>query len=460
MSGPKFTGTVAKYPARFALGAYVALIAAGAGLLSLPVCHTNGARPLTFLDALFTATSAVCVTGLSVRSTGHDLSLVGQVVLLMLVQLGGIGIITVTTLLTFGARKGPGTRHRLAISEALGSRPTDDARWVVRTVIWTVLGIEGLGFLVLLARNLTDMGMAPAAWHALFHAVSAFCNAGFSLYDDNLVRYRTDAVVNLTVCGLIITGGIGFPVWLEVSRAIRSQGWRWSRDLSLHTRLVLLGTAGLLVFGTVSFLVLEQDNALAGLSWYEQVLPAFFHSTTCRTAGFNTVEVARLTNATLFISILLMMIGAAPCSTGGGFKVSTMMVLGVLSRDKLRGYDTARVARRTIPEQIIDRSIAAVLLFTLIIVVGLTVLLAMEDAVRPDHISHRRFLSCLFEIVSALGTVGLSMGLTTELGDGGRILLIVLMFIGRLGPISLFIAVSRTRRDTRLEYAKEDVLIG
>ncbi|MCA9053906.1 MAG: hypothetical protein KDA75_08715 [Planctomycetaceae bacterium] len=461
MAGPRFTGAVAKYPARFALAAYVGLIVVGALLLMAPVCHADPERPFSPLDALFTSTSAVCVTGLVVRSTGNDLSMLGQGVVLGLIQLGGIGIITVTTLLSFGDRRGGGgVRQQLAISEALGSRPTDDARWVVRTVVGSVLAIEGLGWLLLFIRNLADMTAADAAWHALFHSVSAYCNAGFGLYDDSLMQYESDVLVNLTIAALIILGGIGFPVMLDVYRGIRERGWNWFEDLSLHTKLVLWGTAGLLIVGTASFLFLERHNSLEDLPWPDRLLAAFFHSTSCRTAGFNTVEIAGLTNAMLFVSLLLMMIGASPCSTGGGFKVSTMMVLGILSRDKLRGFTNVRFARRTISEALIDRAVAAVLLFTLIAGVGLTTLLAVEQTGVPHTDSKGLFLDAMFEVVSALGTVGLSTGLTTQLGDGGRTLLIVLMLIGRLGPISLFVAVSRTRRDLRLDYAKEDVLIG
>jgi trk system potassium uptake protein TrkH len=460
MSTPRFTGAVSKYPARFALGAYLALIVAGALTLRLPIAHADPARPFSFLDAMFTSTSAVCVTGLAVRSTGNDLSQFGQGVLLVLIQLGGIGIITVTTLLSFGDRPTGGVRQKLAITETLGSRPSDDARWVVRTVIGSVLAIELLGWLLLFLRNTADMPLADAAWHGLFHSISAFCNAGFGLFDDSLVRYQSDVLVNLTICALIITGGIGFPVMLDVYRGIRVHGRRWYRDLSLHSKLVLMGTAGLLVAGTAAFLFLERDNSLAGLPYSQRVLTAFFHSTTCRTAGFNTVDIAGLTNAMLFVSILLMMIGACPCSTAGGFKVSTMMVLGVLARDKLRGYERVQFARRTLSEELIDRAASAALLFTLIIGVGLTVLLAIEQSSVPHTDSKGLFLEGMFEVASALGTVGLSTGLTTKLGDGGRWLLIVLMLIGRLGPISLFVAVSRVRRDQRLAYAKEDVLIG
>lgn len=461
MSTPRFIGNAVKYPARFALVGYSTLILTGALLLLLPACHADLQRPFSFLDALFTSTSAVCVTGLSVRSTGNDLTLWGQAVVLGLIQLGGFGIITVTTLVSLGGGRGPsGIRGQLALSETLGSRSSDDPRWVVRSVVAWVLAIEGVGFLILFVRNLADMPAANAAWHALFHSISAFCNAGFGLYDDSLVRYRNDAVVNLTICPLIILGGIGFPVLLEVNRGIRERGWKFFRDLSLHTKFVLWGTGFLLLIGTVSFLLLERDNALGGLSWSEQILAAFFHSTTCRTAGFNTVDIGRLTDAMLFVSILLMLVGAAPCSTAGGFKVSTMMVLAVVSREKIRGYEAVRTAKRTLSEELIDRAVAVVMLFLTMVGLGLTALMAVEHSGVSHAASGGQFIESLFEVVSALCTVGLSTGLTGHLDEGGRILLILLMLVGRLGPFSLFVAVSRVRRDVRLNYAKEDVLIG
>lgn len=460
MAVPRFTGAVVKYPARFALGAYPALIALGAALLLLPVCQADRDHPLTALEALFTATSAVCVTGLSVRSVGHDLSFAGQAVVMALIQLGGIGIITVTTLATFGRRRGGRVRDRLAVAQTLGSRPTDDARWVVRTVVLTVLLFEGIGFGLLFMRNLADQPAGEAAWHALFHSVSAFCNAGFGLHDDSLMRFRNDVLVNLTVCGLIIAGGIGFPVLLDLYRSIRSVGRDWSREISLNTRLVLTGTFGLLALGTIAFLLLERENTLKGMPFDQQLLVSFFHSTTCRTAGFNTVSVPALTNAMLFVSILLMMVGAAPCSAGGGFKVSTLMVLSTLAWDRIRGYEQTQFSRRAISEQNIDRAVAVVLLFVLLLCLGLTALLAIEQSRTPHSAGETLFLDAMFEVSSALCTVGLSTGVTPELGQSGHVLLIVLMIIGRLGPISIFVAVSRTARDPRLTYAKEDVLIG
>lgn len=456
----KVTGAVTKYPARFALAAYLLLILAGALALLLPVCHADSARPFSLLDATFMSTSAVCVTGLSVRSVEHDFSLIGQVVLLGLVQLGGIGIITVTTLATLGIVRRGGLRRTLAVAETLGSRPTDNVAWVLRTAMLIALSAEALGFIVLFLRNLVDMSPGHAAWHALFHAVSAFCNAGFTLSDSGLMAYQSDLAFNLTIGLLIIVGGIGFPVWLELARRHVHRRRRELQTLSLHTRLVLLGTAGLLVTGMLSVLLLESDNVLEGRGWGDRLLIAFFHSTSCRTAGFHTVDLTQFTAATLFISVVLMTIGASPCSTGGGLKVTTMMVLGLLSWNRIRGFRNPQFAYRRISEDLIDRSVAVVLLYLLVAVVALTAVLSVEATDLPHAKSRGDSLDALFEVVSALSTVGLSSGFTAECSETARVLLIILMIFGRLGPISIFIAISRSRRDTRIEYAREDVLIG
>lgn len=458
----RITGAALKYPARAGFVAYLSFIAVGTVVLLLPVCHAEDRPPLTPVQAAFTATSAVCVTGLTVRSTPHDLSLVGQVVVLLLFQIGGIGILTITTYATIAMRRQRGLRQQLTVLQTVGARPTDDLSWVLRKVLITVLTVEGIGFAILTARNLMEPEMpAPdAVWHAAFHSVSAFCNAGFALHDDSLVPYQGDLTVNLTIAALIIIGGVGSPVWVDLRRNW-AQPWRnlWG-SLTLHTRLVLFGTVGLLAIGTLAFLALEQRNVLADLPLGKQLLVCFFQSTTCRTAGFNTVDTASLTNASLFVSMLLMVIGAAPCSTGGGFKVSTAMVLAAVARSKFQGLQRTRFGHRTISEENIDRSLAAVMLFALVGVAALTILLTMEQARFPHAETRGSFLGAAFEVVSALGTVGLSMGMTTELSDGGQLLLMLLMFIGRLGPISVFVVLSRARRETRVAFPKEEVLIG
>lgn len=456
---PKFTGAVAKFPARAAILSYLAVIALGTGLLSTPLCHAEGRTPFSFLDAAFTATSAVCVTGLTVRSTGHDLSFAGQLVVLVLIQSGGIGIMTFTTFGTLQLGRGYGLRERLAVANTLGSRPRDDLRWVLGNVLLIVVLLEGIGFALLALRNLADFPLGEALWHALFHSVSAFCNAGFALHDDSLVRYHDSYSVNAIVGSLIVVGGLGFPVLLDLRRRFLPGG-AGSERLSLHTKIVLLGTALFLVLGAAAFLVLESENALAGRSWSQRIVVSVFQSITARTAGFNTLEIAGLTNATLFVLILLMTIGAGPCSTGGGFKVSTVVVLTLLAWAKFRGLKRVHFARRTVAAQTVEQSAAAVLVFAGIGILGLLGLLVIGQREMPHAAAAGVFLDASFEVVSALGTVGLSTGLTAELSEAGRVFLIGLMFVGRLGPLTVFVALSRSAAEQQIDYPSEDVLIG
>ncbi len=432
----------------------------GSFLLALPICQNNSANPLGPVDAVFTATSAVCVTGLTVVSTGHDLSWVGQVVVLLLIQLGGIGIISVTTMVTLSMGARQGLRQRSLLADTLGAGAEPDLKWVLTHVIRFTLLLEACGAVVLTIRFLFDHSPGTAVWHAVFHSISAFCNAGFSLNDDSLTRYQGDPVVNLTVMALVIIGGIGYPVMIDLLRN-RHGPWsdRWA-GLTLHSKMMLVGTAILLTLGMVSVLILEWDGVLKDMSWPRRMLVAAFHSVTCRTAGFNTLDVGSLTNATLFISLLLMVVGAGPCSTGGGFKVSTLAVLVLRSWSTFRGNTRVHVAHRTLPERVVDRAIATALLFTVVSITALTVLLVLEQSEQPHAQSQGLFMDGLFEVVSALGTVGLSAGMTPHLTAVGRLIIITLMFIGRLGPITVFAALSRDSREQVIEFAAEEILIG
>jgi trk system potassium uptake protein TrkH len=459
---PKLTGSLVQYPARVSFVWYLGLIALGAVVLWLPVCHANRDRPISGVEAAFTATSATCVTGLTVRSTRFDYSPVGQAVILLLIQFGGIGIMTVTTFVMFHLGSRQSLRDRLVLTETLGADAQTDLRWILRRVILLTFSIEAVGFAVLAIRNLfdTSLGWVDKFWHALFHSVSAFCNAGFALHDDSLVRYRDDPVVNFTIMGLIVIGGIGFPVILDVWRNFRGP-WpdRWKR-LHLHSKTMLLGTAALVLLGTAVFLVLEWDGVLKGVDPTAWPMAALFHSVTCRTAGFNTVEVSKLTNAMLFVSILLMAIGAGPGSTAGGFKVSTMMVLVYRAWATFRGNAKINVFRRTIPESTADRAVATLALFTVVAILALTTLLVIEQSSAAHADGSDPFLDALFEVVSALATVGLSTGLTNNLTTAGQWIVIVLMFLGRLGPITVFAALSRGERKSPIEYPNEEPLIG
>ena len=459
---PRLAGSLIKYPARVSLAWYLGLIVLGSALLSHPLCRMEDKQPISLLDAVFTATSATCVTGLAVRSTGHDFSPLGQTVILVLIQLGGIGIMTVTTMLTFQLGGRAGLRERQIVTETLGAGNERDVRPLVkRVVIWT-LSIEAIGFVLLAIRNLFDksLSFADKLWHALFHSISAFCNGGFGLFDDSLVRYQSDVLVNLTICGLIIAGGIGFPVMADIRRNWEGEWKDMWKKLLIHTKVMLIGTVALLLVGMISFLVIEWGGVLENKTWWEKGLISFFNSTTCRTAGFNTVQINKLTNATLFTMLLLMMIGAGPCSTGGGFKVSTFMTLVLNAWTTFKGGTRINLFRRTIAPQMVAKATATLLLFVIVATVALTLMLVMEQSHIPHAASQGLFMEVLFEVISALGTVGLSTGITSELNTGARWVIILLMIIGRLGPISVLLAISRSQREQSLEFPYESPLIG
>ncbi|MAT69790.1 MAG: hypothetical protein CMJ58_09725 [Planctomycetaceae bacterium] len=463
MAVPSFSGSLAKYPARASFAWYAGLVTLGALLLRLPMCRGSAAATrINILDAIFTSTSAACVTGLAVRDTGSDFSFIGQLVILGMIQLGGIGIMTVTTftLLNLGTRTS--LRHRNVIAETLGADERTDLRWVLRNVIITTFVCEAIGWLLLSLRFAFAQGkdFGHAIWSGLFHSVSAFCNAGFSLYSNSLTYYSDDPIVCGVVIALVVIGGLGFPVILDIFRHWKQPwGELWVK-LSMHSKVMLIGTAALLAFSTVGIFLLEIDGVLAELPWWQKPIVAAFHAVSCRTAGFNTIDVATLSNATLFVSILLMLVGAGPCSTAGGFKVSTLMVLALHAWTRFRGGTHINFARRSIPSEAAGRATAVAMLFTVVMVVALTALLVIEQHSIPHRESKGLFMDALFETASALGTVGLSTGMTEQLSHAGRLIIIILMFLGRLGPISVFAAISSIEQRHTLEYEHEEPLLG
>jgi trk system potassium uptake protein TrkH len=456
----EYTGPLVQHPARVSSVWYLGLIVSGATLLQLPACGVSERDPISWLDAAFTATSAACVTGLAVRSTGQDFSWLGQLVILILIQLGGIGIMTVTTYVTFQLGGRQSLRHRMILSDTLGAGEAPDLRSVLRRVLRLTLLVEGAGIVILTIRFLFDYSPAEALWHGTFHTVSAFNNAGFGLHDDSLTRYQSDWIVNLTVIALVMIGGIGYPVILDVMRH-RHEPWRemWEH-FTLHSKVMLVGTAFLVTLGAASVLVLEWDGVLAEMPWHTAPLAALFHSVSTRTAGFNTVDLAAMNNATLFITMLLMMVGAGPGSTGGGFKVTTLVLLAARAWSSFHGYSRVNMFRRTVPHEAINRAVSTALIFSIIAVAALVVLLVAEQSQISHGRSEKLFLDAAFESISALATVGLSTGLTTRLTNPGQMVIIALMFIGRLGPITVFAALARTQREHKVEYVHDAPLFG
>lgn len=442
------------------VASFAALILTGAVLLALPFASAT-ASPVSPLDALFTATSATCVTGLVVVDTGSRFSAAGQTVVLLLIQLGGLGIMTFAIFFALLLGRRISFRDRLVIQDSLHHSPTKEIRELVGYILAFTLSVEGVGALLLWLRWRGDFGAARAAWLGVFHAVSAFCNAGFSLFPDSLTRYRGDALVNLVVPVLIVIGGLGFLVSMELKEqaTARLRGRR-THPLSLQAKLVLTVTGWLLAAGFLGFLALEWRNLLAGMPLGEKLLAAWFQSVTPRTAGFNTVAYGHAASATLFFTVLLMFVGGSPGSTAGGIKTTSLGLLLGLVRARWRGRGRAMIYRRTIPHAAMDRALSVTLLSWVLISVVLMLLLVTEQGAGPHDPAAPRFLALLFEAVSAFGTVGLSTGLTASLTSAGKGLVILLMFVGRLGPLTVALAAGQREERGRFRYAEENVMIG
>jgi trk system potassium uptake protein TrkH len=432
---------------------------AGTVLLSLPVAQAG--EPVSLLDALFTAASAVCVTGLTVVDTGTRFSPFGQAVVLALIQVGGLGLMTFAVFVGVVLGRKVAFTDRMVIQDSMHHTPKAGVRRLVRYVLTFTLAVEAAGAAFLWLRFRGQFPAGEAVWQSVFHSISAFCNAGFGLLPDNLVRYRGDPLVNLAITGLIVVGGLGFLVNMEVWDLFRAR-LRGGRAplLTLQARLVLVVSAALLAAGTAGFLLLEQDNVLRGLPLGERLLASWFQSVTPRTAGFNTIDYGQVSSDTLFFTIFLMFVGASPGSTGGGIKTTTFGLLVALVIARWRGRGRASVFRRTIPHAVMDRALLVALLAWALVSLAIGLLVFTETHGVPFRAAEPRFVALTFEAVSAFGTVGLSTGITASLGAGSKLVLVALMFVGRVGPLTLVLAVGPRQERGRFRYAEENVMVG
>lgn len=444
------------YPARSSVLGFLVLILSGTALLSLPQAST-GYR-LSLVDALFTATSAACVTGLAVVDTGTALSYFGQAVVLGLIQVGGLGIMTVSTLLLMVAGRQPGFMHRGVVQDTFTHRGDWGAGGIIREVIQVVLVVETTGILLLFFFFSRDFSHGEALYMALFHSVSAFCNAGFCLFSDSLISYRENWGVILTISVLIIAGGLGFLVLSELwkTRPMRRHQWR---RVSLHTKLAVSSTVILILAGTLLVGLIEWHNTLGPLSLGGKLMGAFFQSITTRTAGFNTLPVAHLANQTLYLFMLLMFIGGCPGSCAGGVKTTTAASIFIMAAARLGGNRYPTIYSRTIPNRTIWKAINVVMLGGLVISVALSLILASELGGLSHDESRGKFVELFFEVVSAFGTVGLSADVTPSLSIYGKLIITLVMFIGRLGPLAIGVTISRGKR-ARYFYAEENIMVG
>ena len=457
-------------PTRTVVLSFAAVIAAGTLLLSLPVSAAPG-RAIRVIDALFMAASATCVTGLAVFDIGTELSLFGQLVLLGCIQVGGLGLMTFTTvfLVTTGRRLAIG--DRVALTSSFHHSATDSLARLIRYIVLGTLAAEAAGAALLSLHWIREgrfAGVADTVYHAVFLSISAFCNAGFGLASDSLTGFRDDPVVVVVISLLIVFGGIGFLVSVEVARWLQERVGRvLSRNgvvprvrLSVHAKLALTTTAALLILGTPAFFLLEREGALAGMRAPMAWLNAWFCAVTPRTAGFNTVSYAQLGGSTILLTMVLMIIGASPGSTGGGIKTTTFGLLVAYAVSRWRGHTRLHLFNRTVSQESVDKASAVVISAVGLLVVACMVLVVTETGGPRGENEDQRLVWLIFEAISAFGTVGLSMGATSQLTDIGKLIIVGVMFAGRVGPLTLALAIARRRRRAQYRYAEENVMIG
>lgn len=444
-------------PQLIALSFAVAILVGGL-LLTLPITHglnpDGTRRSVNFLQALFTSTSALCVTGLNVIDPARDFNRLGQVIIMLLIQLGGLGIITFGTSFALIARRRVNFTERIRLAQQVSALSAGDVLPLIRNIFLYTFVIEGAGAVLMLPDFVQREGWGRGLFYAVFHSISAFNNAGFALYSDNLMGFTGDPLVSLVVALLIILGGMGFLVQLNVvGHLLHPRRHR----LMVHSKLVLTMMGVLLLLGTLAYLILEWNNprTLGPLGFGTKLLASFFQSVTTRTAGFNTLDYGAMGLSTLFISILLMFIGANPGGTGGGIKTSTFYVMMASAWSMVRGRRDTTLFHRRIDTETVLRAMTVGLLS--IGLVNVMFLLLLIFNTRQDVL----FINLFFEAVSAFGTVGLSMNTTPLLNPDQHIVLILLMFLGRIGPLTFAVAFSRPEGRDLVRYpAEKDILIG
>lgn len=432
-------------PTRWLSIGFLVIALIGGCLLSLPIASENGS--LSFLDALFTATSAVCVTGLTVVDTASQFSLFGELIILFLIQIGGLGFMTFAVLIAVFLGKKLGLKDRLLIQESTRSISSSDLVRLIFKILLIAFSLELLATLILTFHWYSQMGWGNAFYYGLFHAISAFNNAGFALWLNNLIPFVSDPVVNTTISLLFILGGIGFPVILDVWK---KRSWK---KLSLNSKIALISTLYLIIAGILFIFIIESFNplTLGKMNIAEKGWAAYFQGVSPRTAGFNTLDIGHMLIPSQFFIILLMFIGASPGGTGGGIKTITFVVLMLTVWNIIRGKKDVQLLKRRIPQDIIFRALA-VILISIAILLMVTLLLTITEK--------HSFLALFFETVSAFGTVGLTMGITAKLSSFGKCIIMFTMFAGRLGPLTIAFALAQLSYSSKIRYPEEKVLIG
>jgi trk system potassium uptake protein len=459
-------------PAVIVLFTFVAVILTGAFLLMLPFASVSGRTP--FIDALFTSTSATCVTGLTTLDTGSHFTLFGQIVIMLLIQVGGLGLMTISTAFAIALGQSITLRGGHVMKDVMGESSRMDTLMLIKGTVAATLLIEGVGAVLLyFGFPFRDHRL----FNATFHSVSAFCNAGFSLYPDNLMGFLASDIVNYTIMGLIVLGGIGFSVITDVQRNVISTFQ--PRRLGLHSKIVLIVSAALILIGFLAFFIAEYNNTMRDMNLHDRCMASLFQSVTTRTAGFNTIDNGKLTDASVLASIFLMYIGASPGSTGGGVKTSTFAVMFLTVMAIMTGSNNVTAFKRKIGNDVMHRVMALLALSLTFLMVMIFALLYFQThhVIQQDFLPvsganptlmpaaappqpHSDFTRLVFEAFSAFGTVGLSMGVTPSLAYWSKLMIILLMYIGRVGPLTFIFAVSSARTKKTLAYTEENISIG
>ncbi len=442
-------------PSKLLVLSFAGLIFTGAVLLTMPFSSRSG-EWTPFIDALFTATSASCITGLIIYDTFTYWSIIGQVIILCLIQVGALGIVTLATFFSILLRKKIGLKGMLLAQESINSFSYSEVLRLIRKIVTATLIVELAGAILLSISFVPKFG-AFGAYMGVFHSVSAFCNAGFDITSGavdgkflSIVPFNNDPIVIYTISGLIILGGLGFSVWRDIWE------FRKNKQLIFHTKLVLSITAALLISGTVFFFATEFNNpkTLGPMSFFEKVNAAFFQSTSARTAGFNSINLADMKEISKVFTVFLMFVGAAPGSTGGGVKVTTMGVLIIAIFSQIRGSGDIVLFKRKIHQYTVNKAISIAGLSGILVILITTVIVSVQ--------SDFKVLDVLYETTSAFGTVGLTLGITPALSTFSKILIILTMFLGRVGPLSFAVALTlkSSRRNSDIVYPEAKILVG
>lgn len=448
-------------PTQTVVMSFAIIILVGATLLNMPIASNNGQR-VGFINALFTATSATCVTGLVVVDTGTYWTTFGKVVIISLIQIGGLGIMTFSTLLALLIGRKITLKERLLIQESFNQFELEGMVRLTKNIIITTFAIEFTGALIFSSVFIPQFGWGKGFAYGLFHAISSFCNAGFDLMGaytgpfTSFTSYVNNPIININAMLLIVIGGLGFSVWIDCLKAFRK---RSLSELSLHSKVVLTMTAGLILIGAFFIFLMEINNpsTIKNLPWSGKILASFFHSVSPRTAGYNTLDMGSLTMSTRFLTVILMFIGGSSGSTAGGIKTGTAGILFFTVLSVIRGRESTEVYKKRLPKYLIYRAVSVALVSFLLVVAATMVLSIVEVPYNNTD-----FMTLLFEATSAFGTVGLTLNYSTNLTTAGRIIISLCMFAGRVGPLSLILALAHSANKNKghIKYPEDRIIVG